>query len=127
MLGRRFRVLTPVAVLAVLIAACGGPGAGADDRALTVVATTTQAADLARDIGGPRVRVVGLLAPNADPHEYEVRPDDVKALVDAALVVRSGGDVDAWLQSAVQASGTDAETLPLIDAVRVRRVGGKVG
>jgi zinc/manganese transport system substrate-binding protein len=126
MLGRRFRVLTPVAVLAVLIAACGGSGAGADDRALTVVATTTQAADLARDIGGPRVRVVGLLAPNADPHEYEVRPDDVKALVDAALVVRSGGDVDAWLQSAVQASGTDAETITLIDAVRVRRVGGKV-
>src|SRR4051812_1272231 len=124
MLGRRFRVLVPVAALAVLIAACGGAGAGAHDPALPVVATTTQAADLARDVGGPRVRVVGLLAPNADPHEYEVRPDDVKALVDAALVVRSGGDVDAWLQSAVQASGTDAETITLIDAVRVRRVGG---
>ena len=43
----------------------------------TVVATTTQAADLARNVGGDRVEVVQLLAPNADPHDYEVRPRDV--------------------------------------------------
>jgi zinc/manganese transport system substrate-binding protein len=126
MVGRLLRLLAPVAALALLVAACGGSGGGADGGTLTVVATTTQAADLVRDVGGPRVRVVGLLAPNADPHGYEVRPDDVKALVDAALVVRSGGDVDGWLQSAVEASGTDAPTVTLLRAARVRRVDGHV-
>ena len=75
--------------------------------AVTVVATTTQAADLARQVAGDRARVVGLLPPGADPHDHEVRPDDVKALAGAALVVRSGGELDAWLEGAVESSGTE--------------------
>ena len=74
----------------------GGPGA---DGGITVVATTTQAADLARAVAGDRAEVVGLLPPNADPHDYEIRPDDVKALAGADLVVRSGGDLDEWLDA----------------------------
>jgi zinc/manganese transport system substrate-binding protein/manganese/iron transport system substrate-binding protein len=80
---------------ALLVAGCGenDKTAGVGNR-VTVVATTTQAADFARNVGGQRVEVVQLLAPNADPHEYEVRPRDVQALTDAGLIVRSGGDVD---------------------------------
>ena len=74
-----------------------GPAQGGGGDGVTVVATTTQAADLARQVAGDRARVVGLLPPGADPHDHEVRPDDVKALADAALVVRSGGELDAWL------------------------------
>ena len=47
-----------------------------------------------------------LLAPNADPHDYEVRPHDLGALADADLVVRSGGDVDGWLDEAIEGSGS---------------------
>ena len=100
------------------VAACGGDDrAGRSGRALTVVATTTQATDLVRNVAGERAEVVGLLPANADPHDYEVRPDDVKALVDADLVVRSGGDLDEWLQGAIESSGTDAPELVLIDRV----------
>ena len=91
-----------------------------------MVATTTQAADLARSVGGRRAHVVGLLPANADPHDYEVRPGDVKALVDADLVVRSGGDLDDWLASAIDSSGTDAPELTLIDHVRTREGDGGV-
>jgi ABC-type Zn uptake system ZnuABC Zn-binding protein ZnuA len=73
--------------------------AGGDGRKV-VVATTTQAADLARNVAGDDVEVVGLLAPNADPHDYEMRPRDLQALADADLVVRSGGDVDEWVLEA---------------------------
>jgi ABC-type Zn uptake system ZnuABC Zn-binding protein ZnuA len=72
-----------------------------------VVATTTQMADLARNVAGSRASVTQILAPNTDPHEYEVRPGDVKALVEADLVVRSGGEVDAWLDDALSAAGVD--------------------
>ena len=61
-----------------------------------------------------------LLAPNADPHEYEVRPRDVQALADADLIVRSGGDVDEWLDEAIEGSGTDAPVLTLSDGVALR-------
>src|SRR5687768_12679782 len=106
-------VLALAAAVALLAAGCGaGDESGGDG--VTVVATTTQAADLARQVAGGRARVVGLLPAGVDPHDHEVRPDDVKALADAALVVRSGGEVDAWLEDAVASSGTDAPTLSLI-------------
>jgi len=91
--------------------------ADAEDRPI-VVATTTQAADLARNAGGGAVEVVGLLAPNADPHDYEVRPRDLRMLADADLVVRSGGDLDEWLQEAIKGAGAHARVLTLSDHVQ---------
>jgi ABC-type Zn uptake system ZnuABC Zn-binding protein ZnuA len=105
-------------LLAVALAACGEDDRAASGERVTVVATTTQAADLARNVGGAEVEVVGLLAPNADPHDYEVRPRDLQALTDADLVVRSGGDLDEWLEEAIDGAGTDAPVLTLMDGVR---------
>jgi ABC-type Zn uptake system ZnuABC Zn-binding protein ZnuA len=100
------------------IAGCGDddPAAAGAER-VRVVATTTHAADLVRAVAGDRADVTGLLPANADPHEYEVRPGDVQALADADLVVRSGGDLDAWLEDAIESSGTGADELVLIDHV----------
>jgi ABC-type Zn uptake system ZnuABC Zn-binding protein ZnuA len=111
-----------------LVSACGDDdSSAAGDAGLTVVATTTQAADLASAVGGERARVVGLLPANADPHDYEVRPDDVKELTDAGLVIRSGGDLDDWLSSAIDSSGTDAPELTLIDHVETHEGGHEHG
>jgi ABC-type Zn uptake system ZnuABC Zn-binding protein ZnuA len=110
-------------VIAVLLTAVAAVGCGEDDRGtangeVQLVATTTQAADLARNVGGDNVEVVGLLAPNSDPHEYEVRPRDLEALADADLVVRSGGDLDEWLADAIEGAGADAPVLTLSEHVR---------
>jgi ABC-type Zn uptake system ZnuABC Zn-binding protein ZnuA len=107
--------LAVAAAFAMAALGSDGGGAAGSGRPL-VVATTTQAADLVRAVGGDRVRVTGVLAPNSDPHDYEVRPRDVKALVGARLVVRSGGDLDQWLQDAIDGAGTHAPVLTLIDA-----------
>ena len=100
-------MLRPLLLLAAactltILAGCGG----GDDARPTVVATTTQAADLVGNVAGDRVAVRGVLAPNSDPHDYEVRPEDVKALARADLVVRSGGEVDEWLGDAIESAGT---------------------
>jgi len=102
--------------LLCLLAACGEEDAGGAGR-LEVVATTGQAADFARAVGGDRAQVTGLLAPNTDPHEFEIRPDDVKRLSGAKLLVRSGGDLDDWLDGAIQSSGADAQVLTLAEHV----------
>jgi zinc/manganese transport system substrate-binding protein len=109
----------PVALLIAAVAGCGDGNASAGGKP-TVVATTTQVADLARNVAGSRVKVVQLLAPNADPHEYELRPQDVEAVAGADVVLRSGGDVDAWLNQAIDASGTHARVITLGDAVKLR-------
>src|SRR3954451_18192633 len=88
----------------VLVAGCGS---AADSGAPRVVATTTQLADMARNVA-PGAQVTAILRPNTDPHEYEVRPRDVKALAQADVVLRSGGEADAWLDSALDAAGVEA-------------------
>lgn len=105
--------------LAWSVAACGS-----GDRttgATNIVATTTQVADLARAVAGDRASVRQILQPNSDPHEYEPRPSDVKAVAGAGVVLRSGGDLDAWLDGVLENAGSDAQVITLIDAVRTRR------
>jgi ABC-type Zn uptake system ZnuABC Zn-binding protein ZnuA len=84
---------------------------------VTAVATTTQVADLVRNVGGGRVDVHGILPPNADPHGYEPRPSDAKALTDADVVFQSGGDLDTWLDEVVDSAGGHAQRVTLIDSV----------
>ena len=94
--------------LLVALAALAGCGSTDGDSAAgpAVVATTSQAADLARNVAGERADVTQILAANADPHDYEPRPSDAEALRDADLIVRSGGDLDVWLDQLVESSGT---------------------
>src|SRR5919107_1664974 len=90
--------------LLVMLAACGGSPGGRP----TVVATTTQLADVAREVGGDAVDVHQILQPNTDPHEYEPRPSDVTATAGAKLVLESGDGLDSWMEKVVSESGTDA-------------------
>jgi ABC-type Zn uptake system ZnuABC Zn-binding protein ZnuA len=113
-----------VAVLAVMaasgaLAACGGAVDGAD-RATTIVATTTQLGDMARAVAGARAGVSQVLEPGSDPHAYEPRPSDAKAVASAQVVVRSGGDLDAWLGDLLRNAGSDARTLTILNGVRAR-------
>jgi ABC-type Zn uptake system ZnuABC Zn-binding protein ZnuA len=111
-----------LAVLSLAVAACGSDREAAGPATPRVVATTTQVADFARNVAGPRASVEQLLSANTDPHEYEVRPGDVKALLHADLVLSSGGEADAWLGDALSAAGVDPA-----DVVETGRAGGFEG
>jgi ABC-type Zn uptake system ZnuABC Zn-binding protein ZnuA len=111
------RRAVPALVVLALLAGCGHDSSG-DGR--TVVATTTQVADLVREVGGARVSVDGMLRPGGDPHDYEPRPSDVAAVARAQLVFRSGGEVDEWLGDVIESAGGDADVVSLIDSVARR-------
>jgi zinc/manganese transport system substrate-binding protein/manganese/iron transport system substrate-binding protein len=114
-----------IAAAVALVGGCAGSG---DDGSgpIAIVATTPQVADMARNVAGGRAEVVQILPANADPHEYEPTPSDAEALANADLILRSGGEVDAWLDQLVESSGTDAPILTLIDDVRTIAAGGEV-
>jgi ABC-type Zn uptake system ZnuABC Zn-binding protein ZnuA len=112
---RRF---PPLALLLLaLLVGCRDSGSG-DDADVTVVATTTQVADLVANVGGKRVALDSILRPNSDPHEYEPRPSDAAALAKADVVFRSGGDLDEWLDEVVESAGGDAKQVTLIESVK---------
>ena len=110
-------MLAPLLVLVAAVAIGCGDDSGSG-RGATVVATTTQAADLVRQVGGARVNMEGMLRPGGDPHDYEPRPSDVAAVADATVVFRSGGEVDGWLDDVIDNAGGDAQVVTLIDSVR---------
>lgn len=115
-----FRCLVPVLLVALVLAGCGGDDEGSDGAGVSVVATTTQVADLVRNVGGARVEVATILEPQADPHDYEPRPSDAADLADAAVVFRSGGDLDEWLGELIDSAGADGAEVTLLDRVRAR-------
>lgn len=118
MAGRAAVSLALAAAAVTLAAGCG------DDHSTgsgpTVVATTTQLADFARQVGRGRVDVEQLLAPESDPHAYEPRLSDATAVADAAVVLRSGGEVDEWLDDLLDDAGSDAVTVDVGRSVRRR-------
>jgi ABC-type Zn uptake system ZnuABC Zn-binding protein ZnuA len=120
-------------VLAALVLAVGcssgrgtsGP-AGPGGR-LEVVATTTQVADFARNVGGDRVHVTGILKPNVDPHDYEPSPADVDAIARADLVVENGVGLERWLHDVIESSGFKGTVVDTSRGVRIRQGTGEEG
>lgn len=107
-----------VATVVFTAAGCGDWRSSGSER--IAVATTTQVGDLTRNVAGARTEVRQVLRPNSDPHDYEPRPSDARAVAQAAVVFRSGGDLDEWLGDLVDGAGGDAEQVTLIDSVRTR-------
>jgi ABC-type Zn uptake system ZnuABC Zn-binding protein ZnuA len=99
--------------LATALLACSDEPSG--DADVAVSASTTQLGDIARNVAGERATVTGILSPGSDPHDYEPAPSDVEAVVDADLVLRSGGDLDLWLDDLLESSGSDAPVLTALD------------
>jgi ABC-type Zn uptake system ZnuABC Zn-binding protein ZnuA len=122
------RVILAAVLAAVVAGGCStsrpaGSAAGTEGR-LWVVATTTQVADFAANVGGDRVQVTSLLKPNLDAHDYEPSPADVEAIARADLVIENGAGLESWLHDTITSSGFHG---PLVDTslgVRLRQVGG---
>jgi ABC-type Zn uptake system ZnuABC Zn-binding protein ZnuA len=105
-----------ILTLCVLLAGCASSAAG--DKPV-VVATTTQAGDLVRNIADGDADVRVILRPGADPHEYEPRPSDARDVASAKVVVRSGGEVDSWLGDVLDQAGRSAERVDLSASVEL--------
>jgi ABC-type Zn uptake system ZnuABC Zn-binding protein ZnuA len=100
-------------------------GGTAKGEVLKVVATTTQVADFATNVGGDRVRVTSLLKPNLDAHDYEPSPADVEAIAQADLVLENGAGLETWLRDTIQSSGFHGPMVDTSQGVRLRQVGGE--
>ena len=118
-----------IVVLAMLSAGTGAAGCGtggADDAPasgpggdLSVVATTMQLQDFAREVGGARVRVTGILGPESEPHEYEPKPSDAEALAEADIVLENGANLDGWLDDLLRNAGADAERVTAVEGIEL--------
>jgi manganese/zinc/iron transport system substrate-binding protein len=102
---------------AVAVSTLAAP-AIAQDKKVTVVATTGMIADAVKQIGGDRVEVTALMGPGVDPHVYRQTRSDISAMVNADAVFWHGLYLEAQMEDLFkQLSHTNtvvalAESLP---------------
>ena len=64
---------------------------------LQVTALHPLMADLARQVGGERVKVYDLVEEGGNPHRYEPRPADLKMMQSSALILAGGKGMETYL------------------------------
>jgi zinc/manganese transport system substrate-binding protein len=91
---------------------------------ITVVAAESFYGDVARQIGGPEVKVTSVLSnPDEDPHLFEASPSVARAVSAAQIVIYNGIDYDPWAAKLLEATRSfDRKTIVVADLV-----GGKPG
>ena len=114
------------------LAACGGgeadvaapaspetalsPSASADG--LSVVATTTVLADVARNVLGDAGTVESVMPPGADPHSFSPSAAQVEQMLSADLVVENGGDLEESMLDALdEARSSGVPVFAALDSV----------
>jgi len=93
------RVLTRLALAAIVVGVAVSPTAGASR--LRVVATIPDLKALTEAVGGDLVDVDALARGNQNAHEVEVRPSQMLKLRRADVLVENGLELDAWVDVVV--------------------------
>ena len=95
------RALGALSLLALLLAVSGcaaeagsRTGEQVGNRPIRVTTTTNFITDTAREIGGDRVEVTGLMGPGVDPHLYKASAKDVGLLREADVIFYGGLELE---------------------------------
>lgn len=92
---RKIPVLVAV-ILALMVSVmisfngCAAENTKKENNKIKLVATTTMLSDLAKNIGGEKVEVTGLMGTGIDPHLYQASAGDVSSLQKADVVLYNG-------------------------------------
>lgn len=100
---------------ATATASSAAPSAG--DRPL-VVASNTVVCDVTRQIAGDTVDLKCLIDGGTDPHEYQPKPEDSKALEQAKLILYGGYNFEPQLIKQIKATSNPAPKIA-VDEVAV--------
>lgn len=101
--------LGAVGVISLVLSGCTGTAddSGSSDDGLSIVVTTTQLADVTRELVGGAAQVTSLLQPGASAHAFDPGPTALASLASADLLIVSGAGLETWLDDTVEASGFD--------------------
>jgi ABC-type Zn uptake system ZnuABC Zn-binding protein ZnuA len=90
-----------------------------------VVSFSTILTEVAREVGGDRATVLGLVKPGIDPHEYEPTPGDLKELATAKLILASGKNLEHYLDKLQASAGGDAVVIKVGDQIPSLKMAGE--
>ncbi len=95
-------------VMILSLSSCGGEQSkkNAGDKKV-VVATTTFINDMVKELVGDKVELKLIIPAGEDPHTYEAKPEDMKTLASADLVLYHGLHFEGKMMDALEHSGKE--------------------
>ncbi|QHC60228.1 zinc ABC transporter substrate-binding protein AztC [Rathayibacter sp. VKM Ac-2760] len=102
-MSRLGRLLAASAALSLAAVTAGCASTAATDGPLVVV-TTNILGDVVGELVGDGAEVLTLMAPDADPHSFEISAREAARLLDADLIVSNGLGLEEGLQQHVDAA-----------------------
>jgi zinc transport system substrate-binding protein len=100
---------------------CASPPANpaASKTEIKIVTSTLPVTNFTRAVVGDRASVKYLLPPNIGPHDYQAKPEDVRTLAEADVLVKNGLGLDQYLDGLVEnASNADLKIIDTSEGVK---------
>ncbi|MFN8528694.1 MAG: zinc ABC transporter substrate-binding protein [Anaerolineae bacterium] len=118
------RLLVLLLSLFVLVLSLNGSTApaAAQPSAITVIATNTILADVARVVAADLINVDSLLPTDADPHAYQPTVEDAARLANAQMILADGAGYEQFLTNLIQSTGSNIPVVLASRNVQILRV-----
>ncbi|MCE4956555.1 metal ABC transporter solute-binding protein, Zn/Mn family [Macrococcoides caseolyticum] len=104
-----------ILLLSIMLTGCGKP----NSHQLKIVTTNSILYDMTKQVVGEHANVTNIVPIGQDPHEYEVKPQDIKAITDADLIIYNGMNLETgsgWFQKALKQANKDISSKEVIEA-----------
>ena len=85
------------------------------DTKVRVSSFSTILTELAQEVGGDRVAVTAHVKPGIDPHEYEPKPADLKAVGEAQVILLSAKHMEGYIGKLKESTGTKGALIEVGD------------
>lgn len=112
------RILAILSIL-IILSGCGLNSNNDKNEKLKIVTTNSILYDMTKNITGNHAEVHSIVPIGQDPHEYEIKPQDVKALTDADLIIYNGFNLETgngWFNKALEQAGKSLDDKSVIQA-----------
>ncbi|MCJ1750206.1 MULTISPECIES: manganese ABC transporter substrate-binding lipoprotein MntC [Mammaliicoccus] len=112
------KLFMPLLAIIVLLCACNATSSN-EDKHLKIVTTNSILADMTKEVTKSDAKVTSIVPIGQDPHEYEIKPKDVKALTDADVIIYNGFNLESgngWFEKALEQAGKKVSDKNVIQA-----------
>lgn len=98
------KLLLPLIAIILVFAGCNQSNSK-DDSKLKIVTTNSILGDMTKEVTKGNAEITSVVPIGQDPHEYEIKPKDVKAITDADIIIYNGFNLESgngWFEKALE-------------------------
>lgn len=115
---KKYLPFTVLILLMLLLCGCAaGEAVPPETQGLSIVATNFPAYDFARTVVGEKGSVTLLVPPGAESHSFEPTAQDILRINRCDLLIRNGGESEAWMDEIADALDENVRILTMLDCV----------